>query len=660
MDFQPSLQRAACAFVIGFIMLMALPAEAGRPLSSSDIDIYKQAFSLMEQKQGSAAVSMAERANDPVLAEVINGLYLGMDESNQSFQVYSTFLSNHSNWPNSILKPIARSAEQRLDPNLPPDDVLVYFAQHAAQSDEGFRRYIAALNATNRASEATQAIRKRWREASLGEREQDSFVRSFSSQLTPGDMFARFDNMLWNGQDEQVKRLYPYLTAGQKKLAEARIALADGAKKAPKLAAAVPPNLQNDPGFVYERVKWRFKQNDPEGALDLIEKMGQPKSHQDDWWKLRNRAVRELLQNGQFKRAYSVALNHGLMKGSEFAEAEFLAGWIALRFLNDPKTALTHFDMLYAETNTPVSLARAAYWGARAREAANDGPGARVWYGRALVYGTSYYGQLAAERLYHDSRISVPAPPLTADAISRFEGSVEAIRITQLDQAGQGRLASNFATALAKSFNQEQDFRLLCNFALTTGHGEMAVRAAKEAAKKKILLPGEGYPLLAAASDLPQEESALVHAFIRQESEFDPYALSSSGAMGLMQMLPSTAKHVANKNSFGDDSPNLYDTRTSLQFGTAYVNELRGNWNNYLPLVIASYNAGPGAVRGWVERMGDPREGRVDIIDWIESIPYSETRNYVQRVLEGLQIYRARLSGGSTMLALESDLHPAQ
>ncbi|HVY12244.1 MAG TPA: lytic transglycosylase domain-containing protein, partial [Alphaproteobacteria bacterium] len=192
--------------------------------------------------------------------------------------------------------------------------------------------------------------------------------------------------------------------------------------------------------------------------------------------------------------------------------------------------------------------------------------------------------------------------------------------------------------------------------ALSLGHGEMAVRISKEAAKKKILLPGEGYPLLAAAEHLPQEQAALVHALIRQESEFDPNALSGSGAQGLMQMLPATAKHVGRQNGFGDETPNLFEVNTSLRYGTAYVSELENNFGGFLPLVIAAYNAGPSNVKGWMTHLGDPRAPNIDTVDWIESIPFAETRNYVQRVLEGLQIYRARLSGGSTMLALESDL----
>lgn len=637
-------------------LLFPLSAEAARSLNSNDVHTYQQAFQLMTQKQAGEALELGKHAYDPVLNEVLMGLYLGQNESNQGYAVYTNFLNSHPNWPGSVLKPIARQAEQHMEARLAPDQALAFFSRFTAQSDEGFRRYIAALIAQGRAREAHQAIRIHWREDGMGEKEQEAFRHSFGEHLTATDTFARLDNMLWDNQDEQVKQLMPLLSVGQKKLAKARMALANGSRNAPKLLSSVPGALQSDRGLMFERIKWRFKEKDVLGALALLEHVGEPALHKEAWWNLRNRAVRELLQTGQYQRAYAQAQNHGLMEGNAFAEAEFLSGWIALRFLHKPQEAFVHFERLYGETSSPITLARAAYWAGRAKEDLSDEPAAHDWYGRALVYGTSYYGQLSAERLYHDSRISVPAPALSEDAKERFENSAEATRIAQLEQIGQPVLAQNFALAFGRSFTQEADFRLLCTFALELGHGEIAVRAAKEAAKKHILLPGEGYPLLTAASNMPPEQAALVHALIRQESEFDPFAVSPSGAVGLMQMLPSTAKHVAHQNNFGEDKPNLFDTPTSLKYGSAYVSELENDFGNYLPLVIAAYNAGPASVHGWMTQMGDPRAGQVDIVDWIESIPFAETRNYVQRVLEGLQIYRARLSGGSTMLALSNDL----
>ncbi|MBI3418841.1 MAG: lytic transglycosylase domain-containing protein, partial [Proteobacteria bacterium] len=600
--------------------------------------------------------NLGSRAGDQGLSEVLSGIYLGQDGSDATFAVYQQFLQAHPTWPDSVLKPIARQAEQHMDAGLPATDVLAFFAQYPAQSDEGFRRYIAALSLQNRASEAKQAIRQRWRETAMGDREEDSFLRSFHALITGADTAARLDRFLWDGKYDQARTLYPHLSPGMKKLAQARIALAEGGgKKALRALRAVPAALQGDRGLLYDRIKLRFKEDDTEGAVAMITRAGAPPSHKDAWWNLRQRAARELLQNGQYRRAYSLAKNHGLSEGQPFAEAEFLSGWIALRFLNEPSVALDHFTRIYEQSSSPITLSRAAYWSARAYEQLNDGPHARSWYGRALVYGTSYYGQLAAARLYRESRISVPEAAISDAARERFENAAETSIITGLYQAGQTDLAQSFAIALARGFTQEQEFRLLCGLATTLDHGELAVRVSKEAAKKKILLPGEGYPLLSYAENLPEEQAALVHALIRQESEFDSRAVSSSNAQGLMQMLPSTAKHVAKQNNF-DDNPDLFDPATSVRFGTAYVNELQSDFGGYLPMVIASYNAGPNAVRGWLSKMGDPRAGQIDVLDWIESIPYAETRNYVQRVLEGLQVYRARLSGGSTMLALENDL----
>jgi soluble lytic murein transglycosylase len=644
------------AILMAFLLMAPGPAEALYSLSSGDEDIYQEAFQLLANKRGSDAVAQARRASDPILKDVILGLYLGTDESEQDFETYQSFLDSHSNWPGSLTKPIGKQAARHMDAGLPASKALDFFKRYPPVSDDEFRRQVAALLSVGRTKEAHAATRNRWHETGMGEKEQDAFLHSFGKQITANDTFIRLDNMLWDGQKEQAKQLFKHLPPASKKLAQARIALAEHSKKAQTLLNAVPPNLQNTPGLLYERIRWRFKSEDTNGAVALLEKAGEPTHHQEAWWNLRNRAVRELLQDGQYQRAYKLAHNHGMMKGSSFAEGEFLSGWIALRFLNQPAKALAHFERLYEGTTSPISLGRAAYWCGRAYEALNENANAQNWYRKAVVNGTTYYGQLSASSLYGNSTISVPAPPLGSETQSDFEDSIEAARIAALEQVGETKLAGQFAIALAQSFTQEQQFRLLGNMAMEMKRGDIAVKVSKEAAKKQILLPGEGYPLLPSLSGLPKDQAALVHALIRQESEFDPGAVSSSNAQGLMQMLPSTAKYVSKKNSFGESRPNLFDPETNLRYGTAYVEELQSDFDQYLPLVIASYNAGPNAVRRWVDKMGDPRQEEIDSIDWIESIPYSETRNYVQRVLEGLQVYRARLSGGSTLLALESDL----
>jgi soluble lytic murein transglycosylase len=650
------MKRPILSILLALSLLAPGSAHAVRMLSDSDAATYREAFTALSQKRGADAVSTAARASDPLLQDVITGLLLGQEDSSASFTSYVQFLDTHRNWPEKQQRAIARQAEQHMDAAMPDAEVLGFFKRYPPISDEGFRRYVTALQGAGDTKGAGDAIRKRWRDGAFGEKEEELFLHSYSGIVTANDTSARLDRLLWDGQFDHAKRLFPLISPGMRKVVTARIAMAENARNAEKALRAVPVSMLNDKGLMYERIRQRFKANDVEGAVALLEEVGLPSTQKDEWWNLRNRGVRELLQIGQYRRALTMALRHGMESGQGYAEAEFLAGWIGLRFLNEPQPAIQHFQNIYMQSNAPVTLSRAAYWTGRAMEAAGDEANARIWYGKALVYGTTYYGQLAAAKLYRDSRISVPAANITPDAQAQFDTSSDTARIVQLEQAGEPDLAQSFALALARSFSQEQDFRMLCNLAVNLGRGNMAVRVAKEAAKKKILLPGEGYPLLAAAQDLPREQAALVHALIRQESEFDPNALSTSDARGLMQMLPNTAKHVARTNSFGDEEPNLFDTATSLRYGSAYVAELQSEFNGFLPLVIASYNAVPSNVKNWVARMGNPAEQRIDSVDWIESIPFSETRNYVQRVLEGLQIYRARLSGGSTMLALESDL----
>ncbi len=646
------------SLLLACFLLTAPPAGAAQYLSQRDAGLYRRAFDLAEEKKFQPALSLAAQARDPTLREVLEALYLGSDESDAGFAAARRFIETHPAWPDSFLKPIAVRAERGMDPDMPPREVLAFFRRRPPRTGDGLNRLIAAYRALGRDGEARDEIRRAWRGRNMGKKEERNFLAAHGGVITPADTIARIDRLLWEGRRGPARRLLKRVPADYRKLVRARLALASGSKskKTRRRVAAVPRKYRNAPGLVHDRIRAAFKDGNIEKAARLIESTRAPASGRERWWKLRHRAARALLEKGAVRRAYNLARRHNLDSGVAWAEAEFLGGWIALRYLHDPAAAARHFENIYEGARSPITLARAAYWIARAKEAARNGPAARQWYGRALVFGTTYYGQLAAARLYRESRISVPAPPITPAARTRFESSADAARIVQLDQAGQHDLSQAFALALARALSREQDFRLLCNLAISLNRGTMAVRVAKEAARKQILLPGEGYPLLEMPPGIAPARTALLHALIRQESEFDPRAVSRSDARGLMQMLPSTARHVARKNGFADKKPDLFDPVTSIRYGAAYVEELKGDFGGYLPYVIAAYNAGPANVRKWIMRLGDPASGSVDVVDWIESIPFAETRNYVQRVLEGLQIYRARLAGGSTMLALADDL----
>ncbi|MBY0429319.1 MAG: lytic transglycosylase domain-containing protein [Alphaproteobacteria bacterium] len=612
------------------------------------------AFAALDDKRGVDAMRAIAGNNNPLLIDVVTGLAMGQDDSPVDFYTASQFLLTHTTWPESDRNAIARQAEKKMDGSIDPQNTLAFFATYPPQTGDGFMRYVDALNATGQTSKIAAAVRNHWREDSLGEDEQRAFLARFGSSLSGADTFYRLDRLLWGKQYEQAERLYPSLSEGVRALAEARIALSKNSEKAPGLVQSVPQSLQNDPGLLYERTRWRRKHDDMAGAYTLLRQAGNRLGKPDEWWDERNLIIRDLLSTNTYSAAYQVAASHGLTKGQEFSDAEFLAGWISLRFLNNPAIAAKHFQRLNANATAPITFARAAYWLGRATEALGQTDAAQSWFTRASSFGTTYYGQLAAARLYPTSQISALAPAIPSDMVAQFQNQMMPQIVESLAQAGIKKTAERFALAYANNATQENEFRMMAGLALQLNMPDVAVKVAKAAAKKQFVLPVEGYPVL---NIISSDIAPLAHAITRQESQFDARISSSSNAQGLMQLLPSTARHVASKAGLSVDPSNLYDPETNVQLGSAYLQELMGNFNSSLPLTIGAYNAGPGRMREWLGKIGDPRGQDVDAaVDWVERIPFNETRNYVQRVMEALQLYRAKLSGGNAILGINRDL----
>ncbi len=612
------------------------------------------AFAALDDKRGMDALRAISGNNNPLLVDVVTGLAMGQDDSPYDFNVANQFLLSHATWPESDRKAIARQAEKKIDDGVSPQTLLAFFATYPAQTGDGFMRYIDALSAAGQSQKITRAVRDHWRDDNMGEDEQNAFLQSFGSSLTGADTFARLDRLLWDKQYEQAERLYPSLSPGLRALAEARVALSKGSSNAPTLVERVPQVLQNDPGLLYERTRWRRKKDDMAGAYAMIRQAGNRLGKPEAWWDERNLIVRDLLSTNDYAAAYHVAANHGMSKGQEFSDAEFLAGWISLRYLNKPSVALAHFQRLNGNATAPITFARAAYWLGRSNEALGQTEVAQSWFARAASFGTTYYGQLAAARLYPASQISALAPTIPSETITQFQSLMMPQLVQVLAGAGAKKIADRFALAYANNASQENEFRLMAGLALQLNMPDVAVKVAKAAAKKQFVLPVEGYPVL---NIIESGIAPLAHAITRQESQFDARISSTSNAQGLMQLLPSTARHVANKANLSVDPSDLYDPETNVKLGCAYLEELSGNFNGSLPLIIGAYNAGPGRMRQWLGQFGDPRGQDVDsVVDWVERIPFNETRNYVQRVMEALQLYRAKLSGGTAILGINRDI----
>jgi soluble lytic murein transglycosylase len=440
------------------------------------------------------------------------------------------------------------------------------------------------------------------------------------------------------------------------KLATARVAVGREAGNAQKLLDAVPPNLREDTSFVYARASLLRRKNKPIDAAQAVTRITRDPAilvDGDEWWVERRILARKLLDINEPRLAYAVARGHGAETPAMKVEAEFHAGWIALRFLNDPITARTHFDAAAEAAMTPISIARAAYWQGRAAEAA--GQNAEPLYRKAAEQATTYYGQLARARL-GEKDLPIRKPP---EANPSPDRQTYARAISYLYEIGERDIALSLFGEIGQRASAS-DLTVYGDLALQKDDAKALLVLGKAALQRGLPLevhafPTNGVPKTTAPS-ADQVERAMVLAIARQESAFDPRARSGAGAQGLMQLMPATAKTTALRAGMAYDASRLTgDAVYNANIGATHLGDLVGEWRGSYILTFAAYNAGSGNVKKWIQAYGDPRTKEVDPVDWVERIPFTETRNYVQRIMENLQVYRGLLEERSTLL-IESDL----
>ena len=434
-------------------------------------------------------------------------------------------------------------------------------------------------------------------------------------------------------------------------LALARIRLRTQSPGVDGAIKRIPESLRADPGLQYERLRWRHRKGRKDDALDLLWSVPADQQFPALWWRERLRQIRYALDDGRMKDAYVLSASHIQQSGLSFAEAEWHAGWIALRFAAKPVEALRAFEKLYSEVTTSISLARAAYWAGRAAETAKQTKQAHHWYRRAAENPATFYGQLAQARLGAEGFRLPREPRPTSEQRDNFRGTDLAQATTALSRLGQDDLARTFVSHLTRRADTGVKAVLVAQLAGELGYLDSAVKVARSAARKGIVLTQTGYPTRFATEHGPLEP-ALMLAIIRQESSFDTKAKSRAGARGLMQLMPATARQVSKTLQKRYSAGRLTaDPHFNIRLGSTYLSRLITRFDGNYILAIAAYNAGPGNVKKWLRERGDPRSNKVDVIDWIERIPFAETRNYVQRVLEGLVVYRARLKRHSPAIS---------
>lgn len=627
---------------------------AGPKLTTRESRNWRDAFTATERGRWRRARRAAGKGRDKLLAKIHRWFHLIQPNARIPFAEIAAFVEANPNWPDQ--DKLARRAEESMTAALPRRAVLDWFAQHPPLTTDGGIILGTALIDSGRRAEGYAVIRNTWVEGGFGRKQTRAFLKRYRKLLRGEDHRDRLDRLLWDRSYREARRMLSKVPAGDRALAQARMRLHLFRGGVDWAIRRVPKNLRNDPGLLYERMRWRRRKKRLEEAVEILVKPPRDLVRPEKWWRERSALARPLLADGRAKLAYRIVSDHRLSTGREFAEAEWLSGWIALRFTKQPKVAFKHFERMYGTVRYPISRARAAYWSGRASASAGDKATAAGWYARAAEFDTTYYGQLAAERMV-DAVESMPPiePKPNAESLARFGQNELARAVVLLDALGRDKLVRRFIHRLARQSNEAVHKLLVGRLALAIGRKDLGVRVARHAYRKGIQLPSLAYPMVQMPSGKP--ERGLLLAVARQESNMDPSAKSSAGALGLMQLMPRTAREVSRSLRIRYSRARLtQDPAYNIRLGRAYLGRLLNRFDNSYILSIAAYNAGPNAVRRWVRKNGNPSRVDFDAIDWIEMIPYGETRNYVQRIMENLQVYRRRLGVATLAQSLEDDL----
>lgn len=627
-------------------------------LSQPDQALGREAMREFSAGRFDRAREIAGRARDPMISRLVHWLWLQTPNSGAGFDAIAQFISSSPEWP--AREALLRRADEAVTEAAGDARIIEWYAQFPPETGLGWLRLSEALDRMGREPEALNAAKRAWVDGNLSLRDELEMWREFGTRFAAADHAQRLDRLLWDEQIEAARRMLPRVEADIRTLAEARIALALRLPHAEKLIDALPRHLRQDGGLAYDHMRWNRRQGRDDLVETLLYEAPADLGRAEKWWVERHFRARKAMVEGRISEAYRLAAGHGVKSGPSMAEAEWLAGWIALRLLQEPRTALKHFTALQENVRTPVSLARSGYWLARTHESLGNPTEARRWYGEAARQATSFYGQLATFALDPGAKLRLPdEPEPDAAAVKKFE-SREVVRVARiLTELGQEDRLRPFILRLAHTAESPEEHLLAARLARQLNRVDLAVAATKRSARYAgVVLVKEAFPLVEPMAQADAPEPALVLAVSRQESEFNQYARSPVGARGLMQLMPATAKGVSKEIKLSYSETRLTsDAAYNVRLGSHYLNGLLRNWDSNYVLSLAGYNAGEARVRKWIRDWGDPRHESVDPVDWIELIPFSETRNYVQRVLEGVQVYRAQLKGiPPTAERLQNDL----
>ncbi|MDA7485887.1 lytic transglycosylase domain-containing protein [Candidatus Pelagibacter ubique] len=615
--------------------------------SQKDYDIAKKSIQAMEKSQWTTALKNSKKAKDKSIYNFIQWRHLLTTGNQATFYDYITFIQNNKDYPR--ISRIKYLAEQKLSTDkISPKKIINWFGVDEPLSGYGMLVLGESFIQTGDNEKGIALIKRGWITAELSRASMKSLSKKYRKYLDSKDYINRADYLAWENKYWDLKRMLPYLPKDYQLLYTARQILMSKSYGVDQAIKNVPQKFKNDAGLNHDRLKWRRKRGRIDSSLEILFSIKNNKDYlvrPDKWWVERAIMTRALIYKNKYETAYKVASQHSLDKGSKFAEAEWLSGWIALSFLNDPILAVDHFNNFYQNVSYPISLARGAYWLGRSYEKIGDKRQSEDWYREATKYLTTYYGQLAFLKINPSQNFELEEQANVKDEYRKYFYNKELVKITHLlNELNKDKYTKNILRHLANDNIVSGSEILAAELATNISRYDFAIQVSKLASYEKRFHNTFNYPIIS----VPQyvngrkiPETAFILSLIRQESEFDMRANSHVGAQGLMQIMPYTAKLVAKQAKLPYSKSRLTsDPEYNINLGSHYIAGLILQYDGAYPFATAAYNAGPKRVKHWKKINKDPQKKQIDFVDWVELIPFKETRNYVQRVMENYNVYR--------------------
>jgi len=621
--------------------------------NKKDFEIAKKAISLMEKRKWETAIKLSKKAKDKSIYNFIVWRYLLEKSNNADYSLYSEFLENNKKYPR--IGRIEYLSEKKLSTkNISPKKIIKIFEERKPLSGFGEMILGESLIKEGNIAAGTNLIKKGWIRADLNKNELRFYKKKFNKYLKSEDHIKRADYLAWENKYWDLKRMLRYLPKDYQALYNARQLLMSRSYGVDAAISKVPEKFKNDSGLKYDRLKWRRKRGRVDSSLEILLNIKNNKNYlvrPEKWWIERSIIARSLIYKKKYQTSYEIVNNHALDEGTpEFAEAEWLSGWISLSFLNDPLRAREHFKSFFENVGYPISLSRGAYWIARSYEALNDTVTANKYYKIASTYPTTYYGQLSHLKIFEDEKYNLSNLSEIDENYKKNFFKKDLYRLVHLlYELDKDKYTKHILRYLALDNIDKGSEILSAQLATDISRYDFAIQISKIASYEKRFHNKYNYPVIntpsyVAGRKIPDQ--ALILAVIRQESEFDSKANSYAGAKGMMQLMTYTAKVVAKQAKLPYSKSRLtQDPEYNIKLGSHYLAGLILEYDGSYPFAIAAYNAGPKRVRYWKKLNKNPQKKQIDYVDWIELIKFKETRNYVQRVLENYNVYRYILQG---------------